>query len=309
MKVTKAKCAPSSCWRHTCGSRQWTRNVRGSFPPALHAKPTPQEHIARHSRWLNCLWWAVAQSQRGFLWTNGEWRPSPCLLLPILPIPGRRIRGTHTCVQKSVRHIRDAHRDQAGQWPTNGHAFEEYAEEEGFHHRRVTPGWPEANGDVRNFSDWKWLKKGIRDTMRDNESDDEVDPRRRQQIPGRLTMMQTQRRELKPRNVCRDQKHRTTLRRPTQRPAAGPGERLPKRVKPLDTKILFVIRWEVWWPDTKRTWTPDPGHQHPPLYILNVSLLFASYACNVRGSDPRSSYTFDIKDISNALQMPRDRRG
>ena len=35
--------------------------------------------------------------------------------------------------------------------PFNGHAFQEYAEEEGFHHRRVTPGWPEANGDVERF--------------------------------------------------------------------------------------------------------------------------------------------------------------
>ena len=32
--------------------------------------------------------------------------------------------------------------------PFNSHKFEEYAREEGFKHRKVTPGWPEANGDV-----------------------------------------------------------------------------------------------------------------------------------------------------------------
>ena len=32
--------------------------------------------------------------------------------------------------------------------PFNSHKFEEYASEEGFKHRKATPGWPEANGDV-----------------------------------------------------------------------------------------------------------------------------------------------------------------
>ena len=32
--------------------------------------------------------------------------------------------------------------------PFNSHKFEEYAREAGFKHRKVTPGWPEANGDV-----------------------------------------------------------------------------------------------------------------------------------------------------------------
>ena len=32
--------------------------------------------------------------------------------------------------------------------PFNNHKFEEYAREEGFKHPKVTPGWPEANGDV-----------------------------------------------------------------------------------------------------------------------------------------------------------------
>ena len=32
--------------------------------------------------------------------------------------------------------------------PFNSHKFEEYAREEGFKHRKVTPGWPEASGDV-----------------------------------------------------------------------------------------------------------------------------------------------------------------
>ena len=32
--------------------------------------------------------------------------------------------------------------------PFNSHKFEEYAREEGFKHQKVTPGWPEANGDV-----------------------------------------------------------------------------------------------------------------------------------------------------------------
>ena len=32
--------------------------------------------------------------------------------------------------------------------PFNSHKLEEYAREEGFKHWKVTPGWPEANGDV-----------------------------------------------------------------------------------------------------------------------------------------------------------------
>ena len=35
--------------------------------------------------------------------------------------------------------------------PFNSHKFEEYAKEEGFKHRKVTPGWAEANGDVERF--------------------------------------------------------------------------------------------------------------------------------------------------------------
>ena len=35
--------------------------------------------------------------------------------------------------------------------PFNGHKFEEYAKEEGSKHRKVTPGWAEANGDVERF--------------------------------------------------------------------------------------------------------------------------------------------------------------
>ena len=35
--------------------------------------------------------------------------------------------------------------------PFNGHKFEEYSQEEGFKHRKVTPGWAEANGNVERF--------------------------------------------------------------------------------------------------------------------------------------------------------------
>ena len=35
--------------------------------------------------------------------------------------------------------------------PFNGHKFEEYSQEEGFKHRKVTPGWAEANGEVERF--------------------------------------------------------------------------------------------------------------------------------------------------------------
>ena len=37
----------------------------------------------------------------------------------------------------------------------------------------------------RNFAYWKWLNNGMRDTMRDNESDDEVDPRQATADPRR----------------------------------------------------------------------------------------------------------------------------
>ena len=35
--------------------------------------------------------------------------------------------------------------------PFNSHKFEEFSQEEGFKHRKVTPGWAEANGDVERF--------------------------------------------------------------------------------------------------------------------------------------------------------------
>ena len=35
--------------------------------------------------------------------------------------------------------------------PFNNHMFEEYTQEEGLKHRKVTPGWAEANGDVERF--------------------------------------------------------------------------------------------------------------------------------------------------------------
>ena len=35
--------------------------------------------------------------------------------------------------------------------PFNSHKFEQYTQEEGFKHRKVIPGWPEANGDVERF--------------------------------------------------------------------------------------------------------------------------------------------------------------
>ena len=33
----------------------------------------------------------------------------------------------------------------------NGSKFTKYAQEQGFRHRKVTPGWAEANGDVKHF--------------------------------------------------------------------------------------------------------------------------------------------------------------
>ena len=35
--------------------------------------------------------------------------------------------------------------------PFNSHKFEEYTQGEGFEHRKVTPGWAEANSDVERF--------------------------------------------------------------------------------------------------------------------------------------------------------------
>ena len=35
--------------------------------------------------------------------------------------------------------------------PFNSHKFEEYSQEEGFKHRKVTPGWAEGNSDVERF--------------------------------------------------------------------------------------------------------------------------------------------------------------
>ena len=35
--------------------------------------------------------------------------------------------------------------------PFNGSKFAKYAQEQGFRHRKVTPGWAEANGDIKRF--------------------------------------------------------------------------------------------------------------------------------------------------------------
>ena len=35
--------------------------------------------------------------------------------------------------------------------PFNGHEFAQFADYLGFKHRRVTPLWPEANGEVERF--------------------------------------------------------------------------------------------------------------------------------------------------------------
>ena len=41
--------------------------------------------------------------------------------------------------------------NQVTDHPSKSHKFEEYAKEEGFKRRKVTPGWAEANGDVERF--------------------------------------------------------------------------------------------------------------------------------------------------------------
>ena len=45
--------------------------------------------------------------------------------------------------------------------PFNGSKFAKYAQEQGFRHRKVTPGWAEANGDVERFM--QTVKKSARD--------------------------------------------------------------------------------------------------------------------------------------------------
>ena len=44
--------------------------------------------------------------------------------------------------------------------PFNGSKFANFAQEQGFRHRKVTPGWAEANGDVERFM--QTLKKSAR---------------------------------------------------------------------------------------------------------------------------------------------------
>ena len=44
--------------------------------------------------------------------------------------------------------------------PFNGSKFANFAQEQGFRHRKVTPGWAEANGDVEHFM--QTLKKSAR---------------------------------------------------------------------------------------------------------------------------------------------------
>ena len=44
--------------------------------------------------------------------------------------------------------------------PFNGSKFANFAHEQGFRHRKVTPGWAEANGDVERFV--QTLKKSAR---------------------------------------------------------------------------------------------------------------------------------------------------
>ena len=72
--------------------------------------------------------------------------------------------------------------------PFNSHKFEEYAREEGFKHRKVTPGWPEANGDVeRCMQRIKKKTEGIA-TLQDRPLRDEV---RRRNKPYRATVHPT----------------------------------------------------------------------------------------------------------------------
>ena len=46
--------------------------------------------------------------------------------------------------------------------PFNGHEFVQFADYLGFKHRKVTPLWPEANGEVERFM--KTLGKVLRTT-------------------------------------------------------------------------------------------------------------------------------------------------
>ena len=46
--------------------------------------------------------------------------------------------------------------------PFNGFKFSEYASKQGFRHRKVTPCWPEANGDVERFM--RTMKKNSQDS-------------------------------------------------------------------------------------------------------------------------------------------------
>jgi transposase InsO family protein len=46
--------------------------------------------------------------------------------------------------------------------PFNGVAFRTFAQENGFHHRKITPIWPRANGEAEKFM--RTLEKTIRAT-------------------------------------------------------------------------------------------------------------------------------------------------
>ena len=63
-----------------------------------------------------------------------------------------------TCVFNTYRIPEEIKLDNGP--PFNGSKFVNFAQEQGFRHRKVTPGWAEANGDMERFM--QTLKKSVR---------------------------------------------------------------------------------------------------------------------------------------------------
>ena len=105
-----------------------------------------------------------------WLWTSLKWKVPPRCHRQILTLCCWRHSGlhlnniSHTPPRQDIRRIWRASLPQNGQWPIfNSHKFKTYASITGFRHRRITPLWPQANGETERFM--RTVKKSIKATL------------------------------------------------------------------------------------------------------------------------------------------------
>ena len=146
----KDKYGRNSCYGHTFGPWEWTLGVTCLYPPAIYCQSnTPDVH--REPLKMTEL-------------PEGPWRKVSVDFCR--PLANRDLALVFHCQYSRYpvvefvgstsgkatipvfRRVFNTYGVPEVVKSDNGHKFEEYAREEGFKHRKVTPRWPEANGDV-----------------------------------------------------------------------------------------------------------------------------------------------------------------